>query len=235
MKSRLSDGKWPRGSVPTSASMWSTSIDVKSLQEHRGSGLAMRTKGTISVWARLIGWVGDAITTVLLEGVGGGSEDWGALVWEATEGRARPRVDVVVWRAEDGGGGAEGLGRAAWGDGPGPALPKPEEAKPSFFFLGTVTHFRAICLPNTTKASPSCLLVPCIETKCSQWPLISCEWTKIQALDISATCFRPCPLCPTICPTRSSARTREVEKRSGEDSLGWCAKRGVATSRRVVV
>ena len=170
----------------------------------------MRTEGTVGVRARLVDSDGDAITTVLLEGVGGSSEGRGALVWEAAEGRTRPRVEVVVWRAEDGGSGAEGLGRAAC-DGPGPALPRPEEAKPSFFFLGTVTRFCAIRLPNTTRASPSCLSVPRTETKRSQWPSISCEWTETRALEMSATYFRPHPPRPTTCPTRSSARTKEDE------------------------
>ena len=125
----------------------------------------MQTEGTVGVRVQLAGWEGDAITTVLLEGVGGGSEGWGARVWEAAEGRARPRVEVVVWQAEDEGSGAEGLGRAAECDGPGPALPGLEEAKPSFFFLGMETRFHAIRLPNTTRASLSCLLVPRIATK----------------------------------------------------------------------
>jgi len=62
------------GSLPMSASIWSTSIDVKSLRERRGSGLAMRTEGTVGVRFRLAGWEGDAIAIVLLEGVGGGIE-----------------------------------------------------------------------------------------------------------------------------------------------------------------
>jgi len=66
------------GSLLTSASIWSTSIDVKSLQERRGSGLAMRTEGTVGVQFRLVGQEGDAITTVLLEGVGGSIEGSGA-------------------------------------------------------------------------------------------------------------------------------------------------------------
>ena len=68
------------GSLPTSASIWSTSIDIKSLWERRSSGLAMQTEGTVGVRFRLAGWEGDAIATVLLEGVGGGSEGWGARV-----------------------------------------------------------------------------------------------------------------------------------------------------------
>jgi len=58
--------------------MWSTSINVKSLQERRGLGLAMRTEDTVGVQFRLTGWEGDAIVTDLLEGVGGSSEGLGA-------------------------------------------------------------------------------------------------------------------------------------------------------------
>jgi len=54
--------------------MRSTSIDDKSLREQRGVGLAMRTEGTTGVADRSLGEDGDAITTVLLEGVGGGRE-----------------------------------------------------------------------------------------------------------------------------------------------------------------
>ena len=74
------DGKRLIASLPTSASMWSTSINVKSLWERRGSGLAMRTEGTVGVQFQLTGWEGDAIVTDLLEGVGGGSEGSGAHV-----------------------------------------------------------------------------------------------------------------------------------------------------------
>ena len=69
----------------------------------------MRTEGTTGVADRSLGWDGDAITTVLLKGVGDSREGCGALVCEAAEGRARPRVGVAVWR---GGGwvlGAEGF------------------------------------------------------------------------------------------------------------------------------
>ena len=40
----------------------------------------MQTEGTVGVRVQLAGWEGDAITTVLLEGVGGSSEGWGARV-----------------------------------------------------------------------------------------------------------------------------------------------------------
>jgi len=60
--------------------MWSTSINVKSLWERRGSGLAMQTEGTVGIQFRLTGREGDAIVTDLLEGVGGGSESLGAHV-----------------------------------------------------------------------------------------------------------------------------------------------------------
>jgi len=50
----------------------------------------MRTEGMTGVADWSLGWDGDAITTVLLEGVGDGREGYGALVCEAAEGRARP-------------------------------------------------------------------------------------------------------------------------------------------------
>jgi len=56
---------------------------------------------------------------------------------------------------------AGGGGRVTTGgNGPGPAITRPEEDALFFFFLGADTHFRAIRFPNTTRASPSCLLVP---------------------------------------------------------------------------
>jgi len=69
----------------------------------------MRTEGTTGIADQSLDWDGDAITTVLLKGVEGGKESCRALVCEATEGRARPRVEVAIWR---GGGwvlGAEGF------------------------------------------------------------------------------------------------------------------------------
>jgi len=69
----------------------------------------MRTEGTTSVADQSLDWDGDAITTVLLEGVRSSRKGCGTLVCEATEGHARPRVGVVVWQ---GGGwvlGAEGF------------------------------------------------------------------------------------------------------------------------------
>ena len=57
----------------------------------------MRTEGTTGVADRSLDWDGDAITTVVLEGVGGGREGCGALVCKAAEGRAQPRIGVVVW------------------------------------------------------------------------------------------------------------------------------------------
>jgi len=51
--------------------MWSTSITVNSVLELVGSGLAMRTEGTVGVQFQLIGWDGDLITMVLLAGIGG--------------------------------------------------------------------------------------------------------------------------------------------------------------------
>ena len=57
----------------------------------------MRTEGMTGIMDRSLDWDGDAITTVLLEGVGGGREGCGALVCEAVEGRARPQVGVAVW------------------------------------------------------------------------------------------------------------------------------------------
>jgi len=57
-----------------SVKMRSTSIDDKSLQEWKGVELAMRTEGTTGVADRSLGGDGDAIATVLLEGVGGGRE-----------------------------------------------------------------------------------------------------------------------------------------------------------------
>jgi len=76
--------------------IWSTSIGVKGTDVE--SGLAMQTEGTTGVADQSLGWDGDAISTVLLEGVGGSMEGCGALVCEAMEGRARPRVGVAVWR-----------------------------------------------------------------------------------------------------------------------------------------
>ena len=117
---------------------------------------------------------------------------------------------------------AGGVGRvAAGGNGPGPAITGPEEDALFFFFLEADTRFRAIRFPNTTRASPSCLSVPRIETRRSERPSISCEKTETRASHKSETCFRPWPPRPTTCPTRSSARTKEAEKRSGENFLGW--------------
>ena len=79
---------------PIATIIWSTSIGVKGAVV--GSGLAMRTEGTTSVVNWSLDWDGDAIFTVLLKGVGGGRESCGALVCEAVEGRARPRVGVAV-------------------------------------------------------------------------------------------------------------------------------------------
>ena len=52
--------------------IWLTSIGIR--VSGVGFGLAMRTEGTVSVQDRLVGWEGDTIATVLLEGVRGGSE-----------------------------------------------------------------------------------------------------------------------------------------------------------------
>ena len=189
----------------------------------------MRTEGTTGVADRSLDWDGDVITTVLLEGVGGGREDCRALVCEAAEGHARPWVGVVVWR---GGGqvlGAEGFWGATLGGGPGATFTGPEGAIPFFFFFGADTRLRAIRFPNTTRASLSCLSVPRIETRCSE--RLSTSWVKAEtrALDMSVTCFRPRPPHPTTCPIRSSVMTKEAEKRSGENFLGWWAERGAAT------
>jgi len=59
-------------------------------------GLAMQTEGMTGVADRSRDWDGDAITTVLLKGVGGSREGSGALGCEAAEGRARPWVGVVI-------------------------------------------------------------------------------------------------------------------------------------------
>ena len=87
--------------------IWSTSIGVRG--SGVGSGLAMRTEGTTGIADRSLDWDGDAITTVLLEGVGGGREGCAALVCEAVEERARPWVGVVVWRGRGWVLGAEGF------------------------------------------------------------------------------------------------------------------------------
>jgi len=52
------------------------------------SGLAMQTEGTTGIADQSLDWDGDAISTVLLKGVGGGIEGCRALVCEAVEGRA---------------------------------------------------------------------------------------------------------------------------------------------------
>jgi len=69
----------------------------------------MRTESTTSVADWSLDWDGNAIITVLLEGMRGGREGCRALVCEAAEGCAQPQVGVAVWR---GGGwvlGAEGF------------------------------------------------------------------------------------------------------------------------------
>ena len=153
--------------------MRSTSIDDKSLRERGGVGLAMRTEGTTGVADRSLGGDGDAIATVLLEGVGGGREGGAALDCEATEGRARPRVGVAVWRGRDWVLGAEGSGRAAGGSVLGAVVTGTEGAAPRFFFFGADTCLCTICFPNTTRASPICLSVPRIETRRSERPSTS--------------------------------------------------------------
>ena len=184
-----------------------------------GSGLVMRTEGTTGIADQSLDWNGDTITTVLLEGVGGGREDWGC---EAHVGRAWLHAGVVIWRAgADRELGAEGWSRATQGSGLGAAVTGPEVAVPCFFFLGADTRFHAICLPNTTRTSPSCLSVPQIKMMHSEQ--LSASWVKAEtrALEISVTCFRLWLLHLTTCPTRSSVITKEAEKWSGENSLGW--------------
>jgi len=56
----------------------------------------MQTEGMTSIVDQSLDWDGDAITTVLLKGVEGSREGCGALVCEATEGHAQPRVRVVI-------------------------------------------------------------------------------------------------------------------------------------------
>ena len=150
------------------------------------------------------------------------------------EGYTRPRVGVAVWQGRGWVLGAEGLWGATWGSGLGVTFTRPEGAIPFFFFFGVDTCLYAICFPNTTRASLSCLLVPQIKMRYSEGPSTSWVKAETQALNISVTCFRPWLLHPTTCPIRSSAMTKEVEKWSGKNSLGWWAERGAATDLLVV-
>jgi len=65
----LCDSRRPELSLLTRASIWSTSIGVKSSSELVGLGLAMHTEGTVGMQFQLVGQVGDPIATVLLTGV----------------------------------------------------------------------------------------------------------------------------------------------------------------------
>ena len=184
-----------------------------------GSGLVMRTEGTTGIADQSLDWNGDTITTVLLERVGDGREDWGC---EAHMGRTQLHTGVVIWQAgADRELGAESWSRAMQGSGLGAAVTGSEVAIPCFFFLGADTRFHAICLPNTTRTLPSCLSVPRIKMMRSEQ--LSTSWVKAEtrALEMSVTCFRLWPLHPTTCPTRSSAITKEAEKWSGKNSLEW--------------